>query len=174
MKTVRQAAQIFFLCLLLVMAGCRQMPADAKVLPNVDSGFSFSESAVYSPAKIDILPLTGFVYSDSNDGSAKIRVYVSLLDAYDCQIKSPGVFRFELYEYVHRSAEPKGKRVAIWPDINLLDQGENHKKWRDFLRAYEFELEFGPKSSQGYILQVTCLCPNGRRLSAEFVLKTTK
>ena len=75
---------------------------------------------------------------------------VSLLDPFDCQIKSPGVFRFELYEYVQRSAEPKGQRVIIWPDIDLTECSENNNHWRDFLRAYEFNLDFGPQRNQCY------------------------
>jgi hypothetical protein len=97
-----------------------------------------------------------------------------LLDSFDCQIKTPGIFRFELYKYVRRSAEPKGKRIAIWPDIDLTGTTENNNYWRDFLRAYEFNLDFVPKRNQSYILQATCLCPNGKHLSADFVLKYTE
>jgi hypothetical protein len=97
-----------------------------------------------------------------------------LLDSFGCQVKSAGVFRFELYERVERSAEPKGRRVVIWPDIDLIDAAANNENWRDFLRAYEFNLDFDLQGSQNYVLQVTCLCPGGKRLSAEFGLECMK
>jgi hypothetical protein len=99
---------------------------------------------------------------------------VGLLDGFDCQVKSPVVFRFELYKKVERSAEPKGKRITIWEDIDLTEPGKNNEYWRDFLRAYEFILDFEPIGKPSYILQVTCLCPDGKRLSAEFALGEAK
>ncbi len=125
----------------------------------------------YSPVEVDILPLTEFV----NVGEAQqsqINLYVSLLDLFGSEIKSPCVFRFELYEKVQRSAEPKGRRVVIWPDIDLTEPTENNQYWRNFLRAYEFNLPFGPASNQTYIIEVTCLCPTGKRLTSDFTLST--
>jgi len=89
-------------------------------------------------------------------------------------MKSPGIFRFELYERVPRSAEPKGKRIILWPDFDLIDVAENDNHWRDFLRAYEFSLPIESQTNQNCILQATCICPNGKRLSAEFTLTHTK
>jgi len=86
----------------------------------------------------------------------------------------PGVFRFELYERVVRSAEPKGRRIVIWPDIDLTGAAENNEYWRDFLRAYEFNLPFEAQIKQCYILQVTYLSPSGKRLSAELSLECTQ
>ena len=134
------------------------------------------ELSVYSrfaPAKINIMPLTEFIRIGDTQ-QPNINLYVSLLDSFGSQIKSPIVFRFELYQRVLRSAEPKGRRVVIWPDIDLTEPAANNEYWQDFLRAYEFDLPFEPDASQSYILQVTCLCPNGRRISAEFALKLTK
>ena len=131
--------------------------------------------ASYAPASIRIVPLTGIVGpagADSDAIGTQIRVYVSLVDEFDCQTKSPGIFRFELFQAVARSPEPKGKRINIWPDINLTDPAENDNYWRDFLRVYEFNLDFQLAGDQHYILQVTCLCPNGRRLSADFTIKS--
>jgi hypothetical protein len=128
----------------------------------------------YAPVKIDIMPLTEFVEPNNVEGRTKVRVYVSLSDMFGCQIKSPCVFRFELYEHIKRSGEPKGKRFTIWPDINLNNVVENNKYWRDFLRAYEFNLDFEPQKNQSYILQITCLCPDGRRLSADFNIKSAE
>ncbi|MFC1738894.1 hypothetical protein ACFL1G_07600 [Planctomycetota bacterium] len=124
--------------------------------------------ARYAPIKIRIIPLTKFDLPEN-----KIHLYVSLLDSFNSQIKAPAVFRFEIYEKVQRSAEPKGKRIYHWqPDIDLTGLIENNNHWSDFLRAYEFKLDFEPKENKSYILQVTSMLPNGKRLSAEIDLKS--
>jgi len=173
MKVVGVIARIFFLVLLLVEAGCG--PATPELPPPGDNRSNLlSVYTPYIPAKIDIMPLTEFIGAGEPEEAPRINVYVSLLDSFGCQKKSPGVFRFELYEYIERSAEAKGRRITIWPDIDLTDAVENNNHWRDFLRAYEFNLGFEPESNQSYVLQATCLCPSGRRLSAEFTIKHTK
>ena len=128
----------------------------------------------YAPVKVDIMPLTEFTRPAGNDADSNIKVYVCLLDSFGCQQKSPGVFRFELYEYAQCNAEPRGRRIFIWPDIDLTAAEKNNKYWRDFLRAYEFNLDFEPQNNHNYILQATCFCPSGKRLSAQFSLKYTK
>ena len=175
-KTTAVVSQIFLFMLLLVEAGCESVPAAAESPPKTNNSFNnkFSAYTRYTPVKIDIMPLTEFICVNDAEESSKINVYVSLLDSFDCQIKTPGIFRFELYERVPRSAEPKGKRITIWPDIDLIDPVENNEYWRDFLRTYKFSLDFEPQSSRSYILQVTCLCPNDKRFSAEFELKHTE
>ncbi len=173
MKAVAIVVQILFFVLLLVEAGCE--PATTELPPPSDNRSNLlSVYTPYNPVRIDIMPLTEFIGAGEAEETSKINVYVSLLDSSGCQKKSPGVFRFELYEHVERSAEPKGRRISIWPDIDLIDAVENNNHWRDFLRAYEFNLGFEPESNQSYVLQATCLCPSGRRLSAEFTLKHTK
>jgi len=121
-------------------------------------------NAIFAPVKVKILPLTKFIDVRSTEGKTAIKSYVSLIDSFGSQIKAPGIFRFELYEYSQRSSEPKGKRVAIWPDIDLTNPAKNNDYWRDFLRAYEFNLPFEPAGDKSYILQTNCL-------SAEFNLK---
>jgi len=168
MRVVGITAQVFFVCLLLVEAGCESVPA------KTDNASDISIYARYAPVKVDIMPLTELVIGDNDDEESKINVYVSLLDSFGHQAKSPGTFRFELYQKLQRSAEPKGKRIIIWPDIDLTEPVKNNNHWRDFLRTYEFNLDLEPQSNHSYILQVTCLCPNGRRLSAQFDLKHTR
>ncbi len=163
------------LLLLLFESGCNSVPAADGPPAKADNGLNkLSIYTSYSPVKIDIIPLTEFSrLSDAGEGP-EINVYVSLLDSFGCQVKSPGVFRFELYERVPRSADPKGKRTVIWPDIDLTEPVDNNNYWRDFFRAYKFNLDFEPQSNQSYILQVTYQSPSSRRLSDEFVLKHTK
>jgi len=75
-----------------------------------------------------------------------------------------------LYERVQRSAEPKGKRIAMWPELDLTDPVTNNEYWRDFLRAYEFTLPIDQSAGDSHILQVTYFCPSGRRIASEFIL----
>ncbi|MCK4752988.1 MAG: hypothetical protein KAS75_06050 [Planctomycetes bacterium] len=166
MKTTVTIAKTLFICLLLLAPGCEPAETTPQTKPHTSTTKHFS----YNPVKVDIMPLTGFVY-DATENKNLLRVYVSLLDSFDSQIKSPGTFRFELYKKLQRTADPKGKRLAIWPDINLTDQTTNNNYWLDFLRVYEFNLELEPKDRQTYILQATCICPNGQRLTTEFAFK---
>jgi len=173
MKLLAGLLQVFLFIFFFFNAGCEQ-PTSPSIPPaKIDKDFnSLSVCILYAPLKIDILPLTELI----NVGGAQeseINIYISLLDAFGSQIKSPGIFRFELYDYVLRSAEPKGKRVLIWPDVDLNEPVQNNEYWQDFLRAYEFNLPFDQAQSQNYILQATCLCPNGRRISSEFTLRNT-
>jgi hypothetical protein len=157
--------------LLFAVAGC-ELEHNQPVTPDDPDSKLLSTYSQYAPARIDIMPLTEFVGSEGGDEASRIKVLVSVFDAFDSQIKSPSTFRFELYEYLPRSAESKGKRIIIWrPDAGLTDAAENNKYWRDFLRAYEFNLPFKPEKNQTYVLQATALCPNGKRLSADFILK---
>ena len=59
-------------------------------------------------------------------------------------------------------------------DFDLSEPAANNRNWRDFLRAYEFNLPFEPPPDRSYILEVTCLTPNGKRLAAECPLKQPK
>ena len=169
---------IFFFAILIVQTGCEKprvgpnrIETSPKTVSDCNEAFAYIS---YSPVKIDIVPLTEYTTATGSGEGPKIEVYVSLLDSYGSQIKSPGTFRFELYERVPRSAEPKGKRIILWPDFDLTDVAENDNHWRDFLRAYEFSLHFDSEGNQSHILQVTCLCPNGKRLLTEFTLTHTK
>ena len=128
-------------------------------------------AAGFGPAKVSILPLSEMAGSSGAGPAATLDVYVALLDAFSCPIKGPGVLRFELYEYISRPADPKGQRIVIWPDYDLTSPAENNKYWRDFLRAYEFELDVRADPGRTYILEATCLCPDGRRLTGDYMLK---
>jgi hypothetical protein len=127
----------------------------------------------FAPVRANILPLTEFSGPLENGLSTTLNVYVALLDAFGSQIKAPGTLRFELYEYVPRSATAKGQRTAIWPDVDLTGPVENNQRWRDFLRAYEFELDVRADRGKTYILEATCLCPDGRRLTGDYRLRVS-
>jgi len=162
------------LVLVLGQSGCEQTAGVATPPAKADTSLDFSVYSDYAPVKIHITPLTGIVSSSDAQSSSKIDIYVSLLDSFGSPVKSPGIFRFELYEFAQRSAEPKGRRISIWPDIDLTIATDNNRCWQDFLRLYKFNLPLEPQSEQGYVLQVTFLSVNGKRLSDELVLKHTK
>jgi hypothetical protein len=154
----------------LMESGCEPMPETIESQGKIADGLDFSVYSDYFPAKVNILPLTEFV-GDPEEEWLAIRVYVSLLDSFGCQIKGAGTFRFELYERVVRSPEPKGKCLSIWTDLDLTDPVKNNNHWWDFLRAYEFELDFEGQDKRSFILEVTYVGPGGRRLKTDFALK---
>jgi hypothetical protein len=180
-QTIFSRILILFVVILL-MIGCQRQatvkesatkPKEGQSVAAVISDIVGVYSA-YAPAKLEILPLTEFAGQGGSQPPSRLSVYVSLLDSFGCKTKSPGIFRIELYEFVQRSSEPKGQRLAFLPDVDLTDPARNNSCWRDFLRAYELNLDFQPQTGKTYMLAATFLCPGGKRLSAEFTLKTQK
>jgi len=172
MKAVDKAAGRLVLLFLFFSAGCNSIPAGDKIparAPNPEQVMTAYES--YFPVKLEIIPLTEFVGDEGSGAGPALNVYVVLLDGFDTQVKSPGIFRLEIYEHLQRTATNRGRRVAIWPDIDLNDAHKNDSYWLDFLRAYHFELDFMPRGGKKYVLQITCMCPNGTRLSGEYLLE---
>jgi hypothetical protein len=166
--------KVFFVAAIMLYAGCSGPPSESGQL---NLPFLQSDAALYTryaPARIDILPITSINPTTSSAGDYVINVYVCLLDSFDSQIKYPATFRFELFQQVQRSTETKGKRILIWPDINLSDPVINNKYWQDFLRAYLFSLPLERSASETTVLQVTCIGPSGRRLTADFPIRLSK
>lgn len=178
---------VYGLPLGLLLAGCSQ-PTPPKRPPVVEQATVTHQNAtvpaeetaktavtageaMFAPAKTGILPLTEWSNPARAGQNPKVNVFVTLLDAFGCQMKAPGVWRFELYEFVPRSAQLKGRQLILWPNIDLTSPAENHRYWRDFLRAYEFELDAQVSRDKPYLLEATCLCPDGRRLSCQYTLK---
>ncbi len=174
MKSTTLSLRILLLAAVLAAAGCESQQTADKLPVNKNGEVDVSVYGRYVPVKISIMPLTEFICVGDDIDASQIKLYVSLLDSFGSQKKAPAVFRFEVYEYEKLRAEAKGKRIVIWPNIDLTEPGINNEYWRDFLRAYQFNLDFEPLRNQSYILQVTCLCPNGRRLSTDFTLKCPK
>jgi hypothetical protein len=127
--------------------------------------------ASFAAARVEILPLTELTDAPAGGQGTQLTVYVSLLDEFGSQMKAPGTVRFELYEYIQRSAQAKGQRLAIWPDIDVTTPAANQTYWRDFLRAYEFALPGQAPRGVTYVVQVTYMLLGGKRLSDDFVLK---
>jgi len=162
----------------LLFTGCSQPQAQPSktAAPSVGAQEHAAHppgGAGFAPARIGILPLTELRGSNGAGQSARLHAFVTLRDAFGSQIKAPGVLRFELYEYVPRSAQLKGSQLLLWPNLDLTGAAENHRYWRDHLRAYEFELDAQVSRDKTYVLQVTCMTPDtdGKRLSGDYVLK---
>jgi hypothetical protein len=124
----------------------------------------------YQPVKAVFLPLTEIQPSDETTGPDTITAYISLQDSAGLAVKAPAVFRLELYQFKPLSADPKGKRLHIWDDINLNAFNDNNRYWRDYLRAYEFSLLYNCPDCTKYVLEVTCMIPSDRRLPATITL----
>jgi len=153
----------------LLTAGCDSLKLPAEDSENVQRPSDpYSILSRYAPVKVNIMPLTKF--EKANQKQTQIHVYVSLLDYFGSQIKSPNTLRFELYEKVQLSTQPKGSRIVIWPDLDLTDPKDNNKYWSDFFRAYEFRLGFEPKEDKSYIFQATAIDLDGKRLSDEITI----
>ena len=117
------------IALFLMTAGCN-MPPQPESQKTAEAKMTSYED--FGPVKIEILPLTEFSASEKGQ---KIIAFLSLKDSFGSSQKWPVIFRFELYEQVPRSVEPMGKRIKIWPDIDLKTPAKNNQFWQDFLRC---------------------------------------
>jgi hypothetical protein len=167
-KIITLSTKLIFILALAFYAGCTGLPSISTAPADVPP------CTYYGPARVDIIPLTSLVPAPDAGRNSTINVYVCLLDSFDSQIKVPAVFRFELFERLQRSTDPKGKRLVLWPDIDITDPALNNNYWQDFLRAYLFSLPLQKPSADACILHVTCLCPSGKRLWADFLIKSTR
>ncbi len=143
---------------LFMVGGCQTGQLDI-------TGVKGGSVGCFYPDSIRFVGLTGF--SVQLNAYPTITAYVDMLDAFGSRIKSPAEFRFELFEYAIRSAEPRGKRIYIWPGLKLNRPAVNNDYWQDYLRTYKFELvlDFYPSAPADYILTATCLTQNGKRIS---------
>jgi len=135
-----------------------------------DAITEFESFKAYQPVKVAFLPLSDVYPSDKPNQPDIIMAYIALHDIAGSAVKAPAVLRFELYQFSPRSADPKGKRLHIWDDISLNAFTDNNEYWRDYLRAYEFELQYDSREHKKYVLEVTCTCPSGARLLATTTL----
>lgn len=167
MKTAQVAISIVLT--LALSAGCEP----GSLAPLVSAGSRGDVLSAYVASGVHIVGLTEITQVATGPWQGKLNVYVDLVDSFGCCVKSPGLFRFELYEFVPRSSQPEGKRIFFPPDIDLTDATENNKHWRDFLRAYQFELDlnFSPRPDESFVLEVTFTTPHGRRLRDTFHLR---
>lgn len=148
--------------------------------PSVSSGAvretlsEFESFKAYHPVKAAFLPLSEIYVAKKPGEPDTIMAYVALQDYAGSSVKAPVAFRFELYKYQPRSVDPAGKRLYIWDDMDLMPFYDNNMYWRDYLRAYEFKLEYECPNCKKYVLEVTCTSPTGSRLITSIVLDKNK
>ncbi len=166
---IKNTIRCLCLCVpLLIFCGCEQAAVSRKPV-NLEGN---SLIAAYFPHSVRMTSLTEFVRPEEQIETPVIKVQVDMLDSFGNRIKSPAIFRFELFSYVPRSAQPKGARIYQWPDVDLTDPRNNQQYWNDFMRCYEFSMAIRQAISSGtnYILELTCTLPDTRRLSHEIKL----
>lgn len=127
----------------ILLAGCGQM----------------SEMSLFNTASpgVHLLDMTGFAPAASGEGTV-LRVFVQ-----PDKIEQDLCFRFELYVYIPRSSNPRGKRIVLWPDIEVKANASSNSQWREHLKAYEFVL---PMETQrvippAVVLEVTAMGQDG-------------
>jgi hypothetical protein len=150
---------------MLITCGCEE-----QQVQNRQSGSPADEmqgTCLFVPAKIKFNQLTEITQN------SQITAYIDMFDQFGSRIKAAGIWKFELYEYVLRSAEPKGARLYFWPDINLADAKVNFSYWQDYLRCYKFELNLDTDlaGDKTYILQAVCFTADGKRITDSIELK---
>lgn len=156
--------------LIIAASGC-----ESEMDPSVSSagGSPPRSLRAFAPARIHIIALSEITSSNLSLNEATVRVYVDLLDVYESRLKAPGSFRFELYEYVPRSSEPKGTGLKNWPPIDLNHPETNNEYWRDYLRSYQFDfdIDFNPSNTQTFVIVAIYTTPEGKRLTDEYILR---
>ncbi len=159
----KSAFGLILLSSLLLVSGC---PEDHRPRSDGNEGLSGGAGCVYGASGLRIAGLTTLVPDPEDNFTSEVEVYIDLVDSFGYRIKAPGIFRLELYEFVARSGQSKGKRLFIWPDIDLTDADDNNEHWQDYLRVYVFNLksDFRAVGGTEYILHATFLTGDERRL----------
>ena len=93
------------------------------------------------PGSIRIHPFTGTRTFDVKGGVKGIDVRIQALNAYGDATKAFGEFRFELYEFLPNSRDPKGKRLGLWRN-DVLEPKVNLLHWDSITRTYSFKLQW--------------------------------
>lgn len=161
------AASVFVL-----LEGCVQ----GTSVSGDENGEDLPIGCVYGVETIHIVRLTELKLESQDAAGSQLQVYLDVLDSFGSRIKAPGKFRFELYDFVSRSGQSKGKRLYIWPDIVLFDAQDNNEYWQDYLRLYVFSLktDFRVVAGTEYILDVTCLTGDGKRIQTTSRIKAQR
>jgi hypothetical protein len=118
--------------------------------------------ANFEPAGITINRLTEISMIDNYNSLASVDIFIDINDTFGVNIKYPGIFRFELYEFKPLSANEKGKMIYRWPPYDLTDAKINNSLWQDPLRCYVFSLELEAQldKSKKYVLTAAFANPS--------------
>ncbi|HAL45871.1 MAG: hypothetical protein A2Y12_14600 [Planctomycetes bacterium GWF2_42_9] len=147
--------------LLLPFSGCQENQSVSDSKPG-----TFQKTCIFAPQKITFNQLTEF------SKRWQIVAYIDVYDQFNSRIKAAGIWRFELYPKVLRSADPAGGRIKLWSDIDLTQAAVNNGYWQDYLRCYKFELPLETEVKGGtYILEAVCFTAEGKRITNTVELK---
>lgn len=118
---------------------------------------------LFGPKSVVVDPFTKFADLDSGGAApAKgLEVRVRLKDAFDDPVKALGSFRVQLYNFVPRSLETRGKECGNWL-INILSEQDIRKYYDLIDRSYRFplKLEHGLETKK-IIVEITYYLPDG-------------
>lgn len=95
------------------------------------------------------------------DGRTAVRAFVQPAAEMDDEL-----YRFELYHYLPRSANPRGKRLRLWPEVAPGKAIAENPLWKPHLRAFEIGLLLdNAPSKTAYLLEMTVLKGNAIQYS---------
>ena len=119
------------------------------------------------PEAIRVHPFTGRTFAEAG-GVTGVDVRIEAIDAFGDATKAFGDFRFEMYNFVPNSLDPKGKRIAVW-DESILKPTDNLLHWDKITRMYIFKLQWDRPVPVGkrVVLAATFDSPFTPRLSDE-------
>ena len=122
------------------------------------------------PRSIRIHVFTRTETFDEERGLAGVNVRIEAVDAYGDSTKAFGTFRFEMYQFVPNTIDPKGKLLASW-DEPLLDPRKNLLHWQKVHRIYEFKLQWDRPVPVGqrFVLSAIFSSPFTERMITERV-----
>jgi hypothetical protein len=157
----------YFLAVVLIVfvLGCEDAQ-QVQQSPDIQSPV-FPSVCLFTPQKIKFNQLTEFAQS------GQITAYIDVFDQFDSRIKAVGVWQFELYESVPRSADSRGSRLFIWPNIELTEAVIHNTFWQEYLHCYKFDLnlDIDLDSGKTYILQAVCFTGDEKRITDTIELK---
>jgi hypothetical protein len=156
LRYISNSLSSWLLLTFLLAAGCSM-----STIPDWVDGSSQDPDKI---VRLRISALTEFTQNPEQPGPMQIKAQVELLNGLEDSLNKPGKWRFELYEFVPRSSDPRGFRLLMWPEIDLNSPEENQIYWKDFLRGYEFylPLEFVPEPKKKFILEATFMAEQRR------------
>lgn len=136
------------------VAGCASSEVPEAVQPGT-SGVRLLAMTAYEP--------------EASGGPGVVRAFVQPIGANEA-----AEYRFELYEFVPLNANPRGKRLVLWPGIEPGAAQPSNPYWRGHLKAYEFVLPMSspPAAKKTYLLEVTSLGKDGTRRNDIMKLKS--
>ena len=122
------------------------------------------------PKSVRLHPFTGTRTFDAAGGVKGLEVRIEAFDASGDSTKAFGEFRFELYEFVANSANPKGRRLGVWSE-NILQPNRNQLHWDSITRTYLFKLQWYEPITVGqqFVLAAVFSSPFTDRLFTERV-----